>query len=454
MKTRSLSFCALAAMSLSASPRASVLPQARSATASELSGELNDLGREVYDQVVTLRGIEVDDLPTLRAASRMKLQKAYARTIYRGSSAERARFQAMLRSMGFVPPRLQVLAKATDLLEKQGASVFDSGTKTIWFNASVDRYGDFAKRLMIAREWVHVIDEASFRVSKLRAKATTLDQRFVLLAICEGSATGMAQQWAVAHRKGRSMAELLAVRKFEDTRNRRCFEAPLVFSMRMAAELMGTRFLTKGEGSTSLLPDIPSGVTRNVEAAFHALPRSSEQVLHPRKYWESADRDEPVVLANGAELTRAIEATLGGKVVHQDTLGEFYCGVLAQPTIRRVRPEAMRRLVGRPIYWSKPASQGWGGDRVYITDAGGKPGIVWATWWDTAQDAREFRTAYTRARGRRAHFAASDEQRLVVFAYGSAKDKVEALKKLIASKADTRKGRQPFAHIEAAGSPR
>ena len=80
--------------------------------------------------------------------------------------------------------------------------------------------------------------------------------------------------------------------------------------------------------------------------------------------------------------------------MHQDTLGEFHCAILTSPLIPRVRPESMRRLVTTPRYWTGPASEGWGGDQVFVLDDGGKQGIAWLTWWDSEKDANAFRLIF------------------------------------------------------------
>ena len=111
-------------------------------------------------------------------------------------------------------------------------------------------------------------------------------------------------------------------------------------------------------------------------------PRSSEQVMHPDKYWRWRDWPTEVVLPEDP----GIGAAGSFKMAYDDTAGES----------------------GVKIYFdyhlgdgcgSGPAD-GWGGDRMALYE-GGKAGnlFVWATSWDSEWDAREFLRAYRNVQG-------------------------------------------------------
>ena len=107
--------------------------------------------------------------------------------------------------------------------------------------------------------------------------------------------------------------------------------------------------------------------------AWSRPPLSTEQVLHPEKYFafEAAQRPD------------AGPAPPGARVVNEGVLGELLTRTLLGPG-------------------SDDAAAGWGGDFFRVYDLGGRTLLVWASSWDTSSDQREF------AQAMRARFAGRD----------------------------------------------
>jgi len=140
-------------------------------------------------------------------------------------------------------------------------------------------------------------------------------------------------------------------------------------------------FLLRGNVA-SLGNGFPKG---DVNAAWDRPPRSSEQILHPEKYWDAAKRDDPVRVAIadagavlGKKWTRA-----GAGILGELTIGGLV-GVDA--------PEAGD--LGAPASaWTNAAATGWGGDRYELWTRGKSAIALLATVWDTEGDAAEFERA-------------------------------------------------------------
>ena len=121
-----------------------------------------------------------------------------------------------------------------------------------------------------------------------------------------------------------------------------------------------------------------------VSKAFTRLPLSSEQILHPEKYF-SYERPVKIVL-------RDLRNLLGPawKEIDSDVNGEWsYYLILDQ-------------FLNAPAE-SKRAAAGWAGDR-YEVFQGNKPGdvcIAQLAVWDTENDAKEFFDAYAKRTWRR-----------------------------------------------------
>jgi hypothetical protein len=128
------------------------------------------------------------------------------------------------------------------------------------------------------------------------------------------------------------------------------------------------------EGAAFVGRALRNGGWAAVDAAHADPPTSTEQVLHPDRYF--VRRDAPVAVA--VRGTGGLEAA-GWNPILEDTIGELAIRVLAG---RFVPPE--RAVV---------VADGWGGDRLRAFARGGDVAIVWLTAWDSASDATEFADA-------------------------------------------------------------
>ena len=412
--------------------------------------DAEEQARELLIEVERLRGLELSKDLRFAEAKRPELERSWMRGIGR---LTRPGTVTILKTLGFVPPRQNVAKRAAQVLWMQGYGRYDAKGRRLLAHPGSKRK-NFAKLVLLTRLWTHAIDDNHYKsFTHLEKSATSLDAEFAYECVIEGSAAGMMQQWAVHHKQGRRMDELLDLRKWEDERNRRAFEAQPIYSRKVAHGILGLHFLTEGKGSAALLPDIPVGVGRNVKRGFKTPPKSSEQVLHPEKYWTSVDRDHPVVFADEKAFEAKLTKSVGAKVVDRETLGEFYSAMLGAPLVRKIRPNQWRRLAVRAKFWTNKSGMGWGGDRCWLVDRAGKSGVAWVTLWDTEQDAREFAGSYVKLRGARTKLEHASDARCTVFCYGALKGEAKKILELVKA-AKLKKGRRAFDVQGSLSSPR
>ena len=98
---------------------------------------------------------------------------------------------------------------------------------------------------------------------------------------------------------------------------------PFLWKPLIAAYLRGEGFLVHAAGMNIAMK---AAKVEDIRAAFGNPPRSSEQILHPDKYWNPDQRDEPRRIEFDASALAD-----GWKVLGQDTLGELYLGLLTTP---------------------------------------------------------------------------------------------------------------------------
>lgn len=118
-----------------------------------------------------------------------------------------------------------------------------------------------------------------------------------------------------------------------------------------------------------------------VNAAYASPPLSTEQILHPEKYFTV--RDVPVII-DLPQLSSAVGADY--ELLFDNVFGELGFRFMFDSLLKS-QSEAF------------DAAAGWGGDRIlaYKNKTTGKLLVVFFTTWDSAEDAQQFSDAVTRA---------------------------------------------------------
>ena len=312
-----------------------------------------------------------------------------------------AQAQAFLRTIGLLPPTSDLKKTYLDILQAQAGGFYDTETKTLY----LVRRGESTSaidRIMLAHELTHALDDQQVDLDAFVKPRTgqTEDMDLVISSVMEGSATSLMTQYMTRMQLSgnTNLAELQAYAEGEAENTRKLMEAPRYFTSMIGAYLCGVQFLTKGGLVGAILAPDNQATGRNFEAAIKDPPRSTEQILHPEKYWEESKRDEPVVVNDDAAAKTF--ARPGRWIVHKDTVGEMLIAILTTPPDSK--PNLMFMQTSEA--WTNAAAKGWGGDRFYLL-ASGKTAAeaaktlkdlkgLWITLWDAAKDRDEFVEAY------------------------------------------------------------
>ncbi len=310
--------------------------------------------------------------------------------------------QAFLRTAGLLSSGADLKLTWLALLENQVGGYYDPDTKSMHL---VARAGTppVIERVVLAHELTHALDDQyvdlSGLVHKREQQNATEDQELASTAVVEGSATALMMQYMTREMApGRfDLGQLKEYAQREAERSKPFLAAPRYFSAMLASYICGTQFLAKGQLMSLLVAPDDRAIGEALIAARKDPPRSTEQILHPDKYWDPAARDEPVMIDDGA-ATKWLSRP-GRWVVHADTVGEMLTAILTSPSDTRPNIMAMQSADA----WTNQAATGWGGDRFYLLatgdtlDAAKKslkdPKGVWVTTWDSPRDRDEFLAA-------------------------------------------------------------
>jgi len=304
--------------------------------------------------------------------------------------------QAFLRTIGLIPPAANLKDLQLALLESQVAGFYDPDTKSMRL-VSRGTMPPFVERMLLAHELTHALDDQYANLKAFAGNGTHLSEDVSLArgSVTEGSATALMFQYMVRAQMS-GQADLKSLREYAEQEKERSqiFEhSPKYFLSMVGTYICGTQFLARSPLFALMLAPDNQQVGKNFLAAINDPPLSTEQILHPDKYWVTDKRDDPVIIDDVAATTW-LERD-GRMVVHRDTVGEMLTTILTTPSnvpVNLATPEAS--------VWSNASASGWGGDRFYLLAAGGTAAAagkalsdlkgVWVTTWDTTADRDEF----------------------------------------------------------------
>jgi hypothetical protein len=323
--------------------------------------------------------------------------------------------QTAFRLLRLVPPDLDVLKTLLDVLEEQAGGYYDPGTRSFYL---LDDMPKVATGLLAAHEMTHALEDQRYDIDSRLAKLIDDDDAsFALSAVIEGSATAAAAVYvANGVASGKLGPEDLGA--MGDTVATERLNA-LPDAMRrqlLGPYVLGLTFLERGDANR-LQRGFPQ---RDVDAAWARPPRSSEQILHPEKYWDRKLRDEPrnVTIPNPSSRLGKGWTRAGAGVLGELTLGSL---------VGAGTPQAADLMSGR-VSWTNAAASGWGGDRFELWTNGDAAVVLLATVWDTEKDAAEFAAALPRDAGAFAFRRAGVKVGVVA---GPAGDRLDALLALL-----------------------
>ena len=292
------------------------------------------------------------------------------------------RIEAVYTQIGLLPPGTKLRASIEQLYEAEGAAFYDPRKKRLVISShpmdtpvtlrmvAFLSGRDLAGEMIVAHELTHAIQDQYWGIPTDPDPIANAqgDCRLAHRALLEGDATlaGFGQIMGGGPDAG-------AVR----TIDRELTKLPAELADKHAgvpAALLATLAVQYQAGPAFVGRALAGGGWHAVDALYDDPPASTEQVLHPARYFET--RDAPVAIALGG--TEAL-ARDGWTPVVEDTLGEVFVRVIAERTLPRERAAAV--------------AEGWGGDRLRALARGDEMVIVWMTAWDTPDDADEWATA-------------------------------------------------------------
>ncbi|MGB0953752.1 MAG: hypothetical protein ACPG31_11040 [Planctomycetota bacterium] len=288
--------------------------------------------------------------------------------------------------LGLMDPELDFESTMMDMLRSQVGGYYDP-KEGKFFMMSTFNKGGMADYIM-AHELCHALDDQYFNLEAMFEDAAgSSDREFALRCAIEGSASSIGNLYLMEGiQKG--WLDASSMMDMDMLASLGAMEAvPSYFIINMSLPYLdGACFVVRSTSDNIFAAMMTEPPDSDLQHMFRNPPVSSEQVLHPEKYWEEATYDAPIPV----ELEdRTAKLGAGWSLVDTDVMGELGCAAVS---MKRV-PNATEVSMGS-ARMNVDSSAGWGGDlyRTYLHEDG-RSMMQWSTVWDSELDAQEFAVA-------------------------------------------------------------
>jgi Zn-dependent peptidase ImmA (M78 family) len=329
----------------------------------ELLAAMDAIGAEME----TMRGLDATQPISNNLMSRSELADYMQQEIDREYTPEELENDTrVMAAFDFIPEDYDLRGELLELYSTQVAGFYDDEQNTLYVVS--DSGLDLLARMTLAHEITHGLQDERFNLNTfLDEDRMSDDEILARQALAEGDATLAMTEYMMNHLSDITEEDIAALQSEEvQESEQQLAEAPAIIR-----ETLNFPY-TYGEAFVSALYEEGWDA---VDAAYADPPLTTEQILHPEKYFT---RDEPQVVA-----LPPLTDTLGSSwhLADDGTLGEFQMQVyLAQQLDQDI---------------ADAASAGWDGDQYAVYVNGDDEVLVLSTVWDSLADQNEFTACYT-----------------------------------------------------------
>jgi hypothetical protein len=327
---------------------------------------------EMVEITVRLRGLEPKEPIQKGIKTREEISSYLNRVIEEDYDPELLRQEGkMLRRLGLIPENSDYRDTMLGLLSEQVGGFYDPERKTLFIASWLPI--EEQKPVMV-HELTHALQDHHFdlqTILKLNRQGENNDRSLAHQALLEGDAMATMLQYFLTPAKRHfselpNLADIMRIQmetmqaQFDVFKN-----APLF--------LQETLLFPYGYGASFIQYAWKQNPSWNtINRIYSDLPASTEQIMHPEKYF--GDRDDPKPV-NAQPYVEQLGPDW--RITYKNVLGEFSLGLLLNV-----------HLTGEH---SRRAARGWGGDQVLLLENGsGRSAVMVGTVWDSLEDAEKF----------------------------------------------------------------
>jgi len=342
---------------------------------------------EIKNGVAALRGLDFKGDVPVEVQGKEEMRRHFESSLEQEYGDEK--LQNMARAyakLGLYPEALDLKKSLLDFYTAQVAAFYDARAKKLVLPEDLaagilpgaeepagvrTMMGD----MVLAHELTHALQDQHFSLEDRLRPSGEDDKTIAFHAVAEGDATvaGFAYLFRGTDDKflaliNQTVQDSIRVARSTLTDAPEAVVEELLFQYYGGVSLVSRVLRDKGWSGVNLLYSIP--------------PLSTEQILHPEKFFELPDPPTRVGL-NG------LSGLFGPdwREIENNVLGELMLQVL------------IRRFLGEEE--AKRIAEGWDGDRFVAFQREQETAFVWATVWDSSRDAQEFLRGYNEILGKK-----------------------------------------------------
>ena len=370
--------------------------QAPATTSAARNAALISATDEVLKETSQLRQLSILQPVQSSTQSRADIERMVVKNLDTEMTADEIHAAEVgLKKMGLAPGDFQYRPFMIRLLSEQVAGYYDPKIKQFHLADWIDVDG---QRPVMAHELTHALQDQHFNLRRFEhwPKGDS-DAQLAAHALVEGDAT-LVMGLYIANNPMRALAFLKSLSAIGMS-SEELAKAPRA--------LRETLLFPYQEGTAWTRALYKQGGWQQVSKAFNELPQSTEQILHPEKYFarEAPVKVElpdigPMLNSNAGQVLKdkksAARARFSSFIPHPSSLfaawhridydveGEWGLYLILDQFLRS-QSESLR------------AAAGWGGDRYEIYEGpNGETLFISMSIWDTENDAHEFFDAYVK----------------------------------------------------------
>ncbi len=350
--------------------------------------DLKTRAQNLKKEVTETRGMKFKNDVTVGVYSKDELLKFLKKEFERETPKEKVEMWAKVyRHFGLIPKDLDLYQAYLDLFGSSIAGFYHPKTKELYLIRAADgdkdskqmeemfqqQFGVSMEDVTLVHELNHAAQDQNHELSSLPMDDETNDDMIAAMkGLIEGDASAVGWKWGLKDK----YEQIIGL--FNDQYKKGGLPGK---AARLPVYLRKSLTFPYGHG-TEFVNEVLKNANDDfaaIDKAFQEMPLSTEQILHPKKYF-GKEKDWP----KSVDVKDVDKLAGGWKRLATNVFGEFGVGILF---------DEFRAGTSRE---RRKAAEGWGGDRYWAYENDGKIATVWATTWDTKDDAVEFFDLYVK----------------------------------------------------------
>jgi hypothetical protein len=347
----------------------SCAPAAETQHATELCGQAAKIASELAD----ISGLKLRHAVPCDLISKDKVNEFLKKRVKEVASPDELRAEELtLKKFGLAPPDFNLADSTVDLLTEQAAAFYDYDKKKLFIT---DTTSSDSQEPVLAHELSHAIADQNFNLGRfIRQGRKSDDGSTARLAVMEGQATWLMSEY-LAHKLGQSLKKNPSVVSMMSRLTESSGQFP-VFDQ-APLYLRVTLVFPYTQGMLFQNDVIQKDGDEGFAEVFRHAPVSTQQVLHPAKYFAHTEPTYPAL--PNPHLPAGYKGLVGG------TMGELDHEVLLEQFAGKARAEEL--------------APHWRGSTFELRENKKALQVVllYAAEWDTEEAARSYFDAYHQA---------------------------------------------------------